>query len=120
MQQTNPQSGTGLPRREFLKKAAGAAAVIGTTSILKTPVYGADQAPSANVTGANNKIAVAVIGVGFGIGKNHLQGIHDKRNENNAFVAAACDLFNKRRDWAKTTAELKDSDLYSFRGSRCA
>jgi predicted dehydrogenase len=113
MQQTNPQSGSGLPRREFLKKAAGAAAVLGTTSLLKTPVYGADQAPSANVTGANNKITVAVIGVGFGIGKNHLQGIHDKRNENNATVAAACDLYSKRREWAQATAELKESDVYS-------
>ena len=54
-----------------------------------------------------------VIGVGEGIGKNHLQGLHDKASENNIVVAAACDVFNKRRDWAKEKAELKDADLYS-------
>jgi predicted dehydrogenase len=102
-----------LPRREFLKKSALAAAAASAVPLLKTPVYGQNQAPSANVTGANNKIAVAVVGVGFGIGKDHLQGIHKNANENNVVVAAACDLFNKRRDWAKETANLKDSDIFT-------
>ena len=39
-------------------------------------------------------------------------GIHEKANENNTVVAAACDVFNKRRNWAKEKAELKDADLY--------
>ncbi len=113
MQKNNPPASEGLPRREFIKKAAGAAAVIGATGFVKTPVYGQNQAPSANVAGANNKIAVGIVGVGFGIGKNHLQGIHEKASENNVVVAAACDLFNKRRDWAKEQAGLKDSDIFS-------
>jgi predicted dehydrogenase len=113
MQKTNPPSSEGFPRRDFIKKAAGAAAVLGSTGFLKTPVYGQTQAPSANVAGANNKLAVGIVGVGFGIGKNHLQGIHEKANENNVVVAAACDLFNKRRDWAKEQAGLKDSDIFS-------
>src|SRR6478672_8080934 len=113
MQSSNPpQNGAGLPRREFLKKAAGAAAVLGTTSLLRTPVYGAEQAPSVNVAGANNKIAVAVIGVGFGIGQNHLIGIHEKSNENNTVVAAACDVFSERRELGKK-ADLKDADLFT-------
>src|SRR6185503_16729212 len=44
---------------------------------------------------------------------DHLQGMHGKASENNIVVAAACDLFNKRRDWAKATAELKDADVFS-------
>src|SRR4051812_56039 len=106
---------SGLPRREFLKKTAGAAAGVATaSSLFKTPVYGQNKAPSTGrVIGANDRIAVAVIGVGFGIGKDHLQGIHDKASENNVVVAATCDLFNKRRAWAKETAELKDADVFS-------
>jgi predicted dehydrogenase len=102
----------GLPRRDFIKRTATAAAAVAATGLLKTPVYGQNQAPSANVAGANNRIAVAVVGVGFGIGQNHLVGIHEKSNENNTVVAAACDVFNKRRNFAKEKANLKDADLY--------
>lgn len=104
-------SSAGLPRRDFLKKAATAAAVVATTPLLKTSAYG--QAPSVNVIGANDRIEVGVIGVGFGIGKDHLQGIHKNCNANNTVVAAACDVYNVRRDWAKKTAELKDADVYT-------
>src|SRR5215831_10501572 len=105
----------GLPRREFIKKTATAAAgIAAVSSVLKTPVYGQSQAPSSGrVIGANDRINVAIIGVGYGIGKDHLQGIHGKASENNVAVVAACDLFNKRRDWAKATAELKDSDIFT-------
>jgi len=111
--ENNPTSSPGgLPRRDFIKKTAAAAAAVATTPLLRTPVYGQSQAPSANVTGANNRIGVAVVGVGFGIGQNHLIGIHEKSNENNAAVVAACDVFNKRRTFAKERADLKDADLY--------
>ena len=101
MEQSKTSSRGAVPRRDFIKKAATAAAAIAATSVLKTPVYGQNQAPSANVTGANNRIAVGIVGIGFGIGQNHLVGIHEKSNENNAVVAAASDVFNKRRDFAK-------------------
>ena len=101
-----------LPRREFLKKSATAAAAMAAAPLFRTPVYGQYQAPSANVAGANNRIAVGIVGVGFGIGQNHLLGLHEKSNENNAVVAAACDVFNKRRNFAKEKANLKDADLY--------
>ncbi len=101
-----------LPRRDFLKKTATAAAAVAATPLLRAPVYGQNQAPSANVAGANNRIQVAVIGVGFGIGQNHLTGIQDKANENNTVITAACDVFNKRRDFAKAKANLKDADVY--------
>jgi predicted dehydrogenase len=113
MEQSPTPSTGGVPRRDFIKKAATAAAAIAATSVLKTPVYGQTQAPSANVTGANNRIAVGVIGIGFGIGQNHLVGIHDKGNENNTVVAAASDVFNKRRKFAQEKAELKESDVHN-------
>jgi len=113
MEQTATSSPGGVPRRDFIKKAATAAAAIAATSALKTPVYGQTQAPSANVTGANNRIAVGVIGIGFGIGQNHLVGIHEKSNENNTVVAAASDVFNKRRGFAQEKAELKEADTHN-------
>jgi predicted dehydrogenase len=112
MENKETSSPSALPRRDFIKRTATAAAAIAATGLVKTPVYGQTQAPSANVAGANNRIAVAVVGVGFGIGQNHLVGIHEKSNENNTVVAAACDVFNKRRNFAKEKAGLKDSDIY--------
>ncbi len=112
MENNATSSPSGLPRRQFIKQAATAAAAVAATPLLRTPVYGQNQAPSANVAGANDRIEVAVVGVGFGIGQNHLIGIHEKCNENNTVVAAACDVFNKRRNFAKDKASLKDADLY--------
>ncbi|MSU20201.1 MAG: Gfo/Idh/MocA family oxidoreductase [Pedosphaera sp.] len=113
-QNKNLSMAGGDTRRDFIKKAATAAAAVATVNVLKTPVYGQNQAPSpGRVLGANDRIGVAVIGVGFGIGKNHLEGIHKNASANNVVVRGACDLFNKRRDWAKETAKLKDSDLFS-------
>jgi predicted dehydrogenase len=113
MENNTSSAAGGLPRREFIKKAATAAAgVAAVSSFIRTPVYGQNQAPSANVTGANNRIGVAVVGVGFGIGKNHFEGIVKQANENNTVMVAASDVFNKRRDWAKDKAGLKDSDTY--------
>lgn len=104
----------GETRRNFIKKTATAAAVVAGTGLFKTPVYGQSSSPSTGrVIGANDRIAVAVIGVGAGIGKNHFEGIHKNASANNVAMAGACDLFNKRRDWAKATAGLKDSDIYS-------
>ena len=112
MENNMTPSSSALPRRDFLKKTVTAAAVVAAAPLLRTPVYGQNQAPSANVAGANNRIAVGVVGVGFGIGQNHLVGIHEKANENNTVVAAASDVFNKRRDFAKVKAGLKDADVY--------
>ena len=62
--------------------------------------------------GANDRIQVAIVGVGFGIGQNHLTGIQEKASENNTVIVAASDVFNKRRDFAKDKANLKDADVY--------
>jgi predicted dehydrogenase len=114
--QTKPvPTSAGLPRRDFIKKtAAVAAGAVASTSLFRTPVYGQNQAPSpGRVIGANDRITVAVVGVGEGIGKNHLEGLHAKAGDNNIVVAAACDLYSERRGWAKEKAELKDADLYT-------
>ena len=104
----------GETRRSFIKKTSVASAAVAAIGITKTPVYGQNTAPSTGkVIGANDRINVAVVGVGFGIGKNHFEGIHKYSGDNNVKVMAACDLFNKRRDWAKEKAELKDADVYS-------
>jgi predicted dehydrogenase len=99
MNTNTPPSSAGLPRRDFIKKTASAAAVVAATPFAKTPVYGADTAPSANVTGANNKITVGVIGTGTGIGLNHYVGMLDHATENNIAIAAGCDLYKVRREW---------------------
>src|ERR1019366_5455061 len=112
MQNNAIPSASPLPRRDFLKKTATAAAAVAATPLFPAPVYGQNQAPSANVAGANNRIQVAIVGVGFGIGQDHLKGIQAKANENNTVITAASDVFNKRRDFAKTNANLKDADVY--------
>ena len=108
MENKTPSAAGGLPRRDFIKKTATAAAAVAAASFSRPRFMGKTRRPSANVAGANNRIAVGVIGVGFGIGQNHLDGIHEKANENNTVVAAS-DVFNKRRDWAKEKAGLKDA-----------
>ncbi len=112
MENNATSSSAALPRRDFLRKTAAAAAAVAATPLLRTPAYGQNQAPSANVAGANNRIQVAIVGVGFGIGQEHLKGIQAKATENNTVITAASDVFNKRRDFAKTNANLKDGDVY--------
>src|SRR5512136_3024220 len=112
MEHNSTSPSAALPRRDFLRKTATAAAAVAATPLLRTPVYGQNQAPAANVAGANSRIQVAIIGVGFGIGQNHLVGIQEKANENNTVITAASDVFNKRRDFAKAKANLKDADVY--------
>jgi predicted dehydrogenase len=115
MQKNQIQPTAGVEtRRDFLKKTASATAAVAATGLLRTPVYGQSTAPSSGrVIGANDRIAVAVIGIGMGIGQNHFKGMYEEAGKNNVVVAAACDLFNKRRDWAKETAKLTDADMFA-------
>src|SRR5438034_1461892 len=98
---TESPKSSGLPRREFIKKTATAAAVVASTSLLKTPVYGQNQAPSANVTGANDRIAVGFIGVG-NQGMAHVRSMKDHTSDNNVVLAAACDLSKEQLKSAAT------------------
>jgi predicted dehydrogenase len=87
-------------RRDFIKKTATAAAAVAATSVLKTPVYGQNQAPSANVTGANNKITVGYIGVG-GQGMAHVRAMKGHASQSNIAQVAVCDVWTKRVEGAK-------------------
>jgi predicted dehydrogenase len=103
---THPPS-SGLPRREFIKQAATAAAVAAAAPLFKTPVYGQNQAPSSGrVIGANDRIVVGIIGVGFGIGCDHFVGLQDKATENNVVLAAGSDVYGRRRAWMRGEVEL--------------
>src|SRR5512136_2350542 len=106
MEHNSTSPSAALPRRDFLRKTATAAAAVAATPLLRTPVYGADQAPSANVAGANNRIQVGIVGVGFGIGMNHFTGIQDKAAENNVALVAGCDVYSRRRAWMKGEVAL--------------
>src|SRR5438874_356767 len=96
-----PASASGYPRREFIKKTAAAAAVVSSASVIKTSIYGQNQAPSAGVKGANNRIVVGFVGLG-GQGFNaHVRQIKAHASENNVALAAVCDVWKKRVTQAK-------------------
>jgi predicted dehydrogenase len=98
-------------RRSFLKKTATLAAAATAPVLLKTPIYGQNQAPSANVTGANNRIVLGVIGTGKQ-GTYHLQKIQPLAAEWNMAVGAVCDVYQKHLDGARKFAELPEKDAY--------
>src|SRR5688500_14410472 len=98
-QNSNPISGQDT-RRDFIKKTATAAAAVAATGILKTPVYGQNQAPSANVGGANDKLTVGYIGVG-GQGMAHVRSMKGHAGQSNMAQVAVCDVWQKRIEGAK-------------------
>ena len=98
----NKSSKTGESRREFIKKSGVATAAIATTGVLKTPIYGADKAPSVNVQGANDRIVVGFVGVGGrGFGA-HVRQMRQHAKENNIAQAAVCDASTHRVNNAKS------------------
>ncbi|MDW8311026.1 MAG: Gfo/Idh/MocA family oxidoreductase, partial [Verrucomicrobiales bacterium] len=108
---STPESSGRENRRAFLRKAATLAAAVSTPAFLKTPVYGQNQAPSANVLGANNRIAVGYIGTGKQ-GMNHIRTQKGMVAEANIVQAAVCDLYDKHLQAAKGFLGLKDSDAF--------
>ena len=86
----------GATRREFIKKSTLAAAAAASVNMFKTPVYGQDQAPSAGVIGANNRLRVAYIGTG-NQGQFHIQNQKDNAAKNNIEQVALCDLSKTRQ-----------------------
>ena len=87
-------------RRDFIKKTATVTAAVAAANVLKTPVYGQNQAPSANVTGSNNKLNVGFIGVG-GQGMAHVRSMKSHMNESNCDLVAVNDVWTKRVEGAK-------------------
>lgn len=108
-----PITPEGETRRTFIKKAATAAAAVSATGIVKTPVYGQNQAPGAGrVRGANDRIAVAYVGVGSQ-GTAHLKSQKTHAQANNIVQAAVCDVYQKRLHAAKELLGLTDKDAYT-------
>jgi predicted dehydrogenase len=101
-------------RRDFIKKTATAAAAVAATGLIKTPVYGQSQAPSANVAGANNKLVVGFIGLG-GQGTAHLHSQINDAAENNIEIAGVADVWKNRKEKAKQTAGGKCQGYDDFR-----
>jgi predicted dehydrogenase len=93
----NPTEAGRDSRRGFIRKAAAAAAVVASSNIFKTPVYGQSQAPSTGrVLGANDRIVVGFVGVG-GQGLNaHINFAKKLLTENNLALAAVCDVSRTR------------------------
>jgi predicted dehydrogenase len=87
-------------RRDFIKKTATVAAAVAATPFLRTPVYGQNTAPSANVAGANNRLTVGYIGVGS-MGQTHVRTQKFRATENNITQVAVCDVSKHRVEEAK-------------------
>lgn len=104
-----PIANAGESRRSFIKKTATLAAAVTTPVFLKPTVYG--QAPSANVTGANNRIVMGVIGTGKQ-GTHHLQIFKAEASAQNVVVGAVCDLYQKNLNAAKKFTDLTDKDAF--------
>lgn len=117
-QDTSSSAGA-ASRREFIRTTATAAAAIAATGIVKTPVYGQNKAPSAGkVIGANDRIAVAYVGIGGppsncpGMGLAHVKSQKKIATEANITQAAVCDLYSRRNEIAKEAIGTSDVQTY--------
>jgi predicted dehydrogenase len=115
MKMNNAQnSENGETRRSFLKKTATAVAVATATGLVKTPVYGQNQAPAAGrVLGANDRIVVAFVGTGSQ-GQAHIRSVKGYAEAKNVAVGAVCDLYQKRLDTARELAGVSATDAYRY------
>jgi predicted dehydrogenase len=103
-------SGIGETRRAFLRKAATAAAAVSAANLLKTPVYGQNQAPApGRVIGANDRINVAYIGTGKQ-GMVHVNSQKKAASDNNIAQVAVCDLYQKHLDAARGATGVSEAD----------
>jgi predicted dehydrogenase len=99
-------------RREFFKKsAAAAAAAVTGSAVLKTPVYGQNQAPFlGSVLGANNRLSAAFVGVGGQGFHAHVNNVKQHGAQFNAVGTVVCDVWSKRTERARDALQLKSAD----------
>src|SRR5947209_5662122 len=111
---TNPIKSESQDRRTFIKQTALAAAgAVSGASLLKTPVYGQNQAPSTGrVIGANDRIVVGYVGVG-GQGMAHVRSQKSHAQENNIVQGAVCDVYQKHLDAAREFMGLESGHAYT-------
>ncbi len=106
----NNQDSKGMSRRDFMKSAGATAAGVVAGSLLgKATAFGA-PAP-ARVIGANDRINVAIIGIG-GMGGGHLGMLKGMQEEQNIKVVAVCDVWDKRLNKARNDLGLPQSWAY--------
>jgi len=112
----NPSPAASATRRTFLKQATTATAIVATGQILKTPVYGQNQAPSpGRVLGANDRMVVGIIGLERG--RAHISGHLAVKNVE---VGCVCDVDSTRLANGKKIVEGKQTgravkDVTDFR-----
>jgi len=103
----------GLSRREFIKAAGVTAAGMVATSVIGEKALAQAGSPApAKVVGANNRLNIAIVGVG-GIGSDHLGRTKKMSEEQNVAVAAVCDVWEKRRKQAQEAAGLADAAVFT-------
>ena len=108
-------SGNGSTRRDFIKQGAlTAATAITATSLLRTPIFGQQQAPFAgSVLGANDRVTVGFIGVGGQGFNSHVDALVKHGEAHNAVGAAVCDLWSKRIDRSREALKLPAEHGYT-------
>jgi len=101
-------------RRNFIKKAATAAAGVAAAPMFRTPVYGQNQAPSTGrVIGANDRIVLGFVGLGNQGLNSHLKPMLQNAQANNIAVGGVCDVSKHRLEEAKLAANgAPDFDDY--------
>lgn len=105
-------SGRSLSRREFLRTAGATAVGIAVSSVTVKDADAAGVPAPGRVIGANDRISIAMIGVGDR-GGNHLRRIKNMAKEQNVAIVAVCDVWEKRRKEAQLAVELSDSAVFT-------
>ena len=109
MENKRPSSSS---RRDFLKKGAAVASGVVAGFV---PRSGAGARPSApppgGVLGANDRVTVGLIGLGWQGHDGHLATIVEHGTELNLAVAAVCDPWTVRLDRARTTLSQSEKGI---------
>ncbi|MGE5569495.1 MAG: Gfo/Idh/MocA family protein [Rhodospirillales bacterium] len=97
-------------RRAFLSRTLATTSALGAAAAASAQSAGARSAE--RVIGANDRIRVAIIGMG-GMGTVHLRAFMEQSEvEKDIEVVAVCDVYEKRRERARDIARLSDKDVY--------
>ena len=109
----SPEDKPSHPRRHFIKQTtlASASTAVASQGLLKNSLFAQNQAPSVGVIGANERIAVAYVGVGKQ-GMAHVRHQKKHAGTNNIHQAAVCDVYNKHLRQAQAFLSLDDRDTY--------
>jgi predicted dehydrogenase len=91
-------------RRRFLRRTIGATTALAVTGLIKGPVYGQAAAPSVDVAGANDRLAVGFVGLGNQGLNTHLKTMTARAAQYNLAITAVCDVSKSRREEALRAA----------------